>query len=208
MGTPEKCLDTVRRLEAMGVDEVACLIDFGVPTGRTLEGLEHLHALMLRARRPAVADPAAEEARLRAFLAGRLPAYLVPDRRVLVPELPRLPSGKVDRGALPDPVAGAAAAAGHAEPAAGVESDLAAIWSEVLRVRRVGRHDSFFALGGNSLAAVRLLTRVRARLGADLAVPDLFQAPTLAAMAEAVEARLLTGVGEGELAELLGALAG
>jgi aryl carrier-like protein len=94
------------------------------------------------------------------------------------------------------------------EPGAGTEADLAAIWREVLRAPRVGRHDSFFALGGNSLAAVRLLSRVRARLGADLSVPDLFRAPTLSAMAEAVEARLIEALGEGELAELLGALEG
>ena len=188
LGTPEKCMATLRTLEEMGVDEVACLIDFGVPTGRTLAALEDLHALMLRARRPATAaapaDPAEEGARLQAFLRARLPAYMVPDRMVLLPELPRLPSGKVDRRALPDPLDALPAAAGFAEPEAGTEADLAAIWREVLGVRRVGRHDSFFALGGNSLAAVRLLSRVRNRLGADLSVPDLFGAPTLSAMAD------------------------
>jgi natural product biosynthesis luciferase-like monooxygenase protein/amino acid adenylation domain-containing protein len=209
MGTPERCMETVRRLEEMGVDEVACLIDFGVPTDRTLAALDDLHGLMLRSRRAAppapAASPAEQAAALRGFLAGRLPAYMLPDRLVLLPELPRLPNGKVDRRALPDPGAAAPPAA-FAEPAVGTEAELAAIWREVLRIPRVGRNDSFFALGGNSLAAVRLLTRVRARLGADLAVPDLFRAPTLAAMAAAVEERLLTDVSEGELAELLGAL--
>ncbi|HEX6037440.1 MupA/Atu3671 family FMN-dependent luciferase-like monooxygenase, partial [Longimicrobium sp.] len=211
MGTPEKCMETLRRLEEMGVDEVACLIDFGVSTERTLEALGDLHGLMLRTRRPAPeparADTAEEAVKLRAFLASRLPAYLLPDRLVLLPELPRLPNGKVDRRALPDPL-DALAPAGFTEPQPGTEADLAAIWREVLRASRVGRHDSFFALGGNSLAAVRLLSRVRTRLGADLSVPDLFRAPTLSAMAAAVEAQLLDALSDGDLAELLGALEG
>ncbi|HEX2076321.1 MAG TPA: LLM class flavin-dependent oxidoreductase, partial [Longimicrobium sp.] len=213
MGTPERCLERVERLHGIGVDEVACLIDFGVPAERTLEGLEDLHGVMEEARRRARAaaapDPARRaerEAELRAHLAARLPAYMVPDRLVLLPELPRLPSGKVNRRELPDPGA-SAPAAGYAEPNPGTEAELAELWREVLRVPRVGRHDSFFALGGNSLAAVRLLTRVRGRLGGDLSVPDLFRLPTLSAMAAAIEESLLAQAGDGDLDELLSALA-
>jgi natural product biosynthesis luciferase-like monooxygenase protein/amino acid adenylation domain-containing protein len=214
MGTPERCLEMVERLHGMGVDEVACLIDFGVPAERTLQGLDDLRGVMDEARRRARADAAPDaarraeqEAELRAYLAARLPAYMVPDRLVLLPELPRLPSGKVNRRELPDPAASAAPAAGHAEPHTGTEAELAELWREVLRVPLVGRHDSFFALGGNSLAAVRLLTRVRGRLGANLSVPDLFRLPTLAAMAAAIEESLLAQADDGELDELLSALA-
>ena len=96
------------------------------------------------------------------------------------PALPLTPTGKLDRAALPAPPARALRSA---EPDGPIEEALAAIWSALLGVDRVGRDDDFFALGGHSLRATQLLARVRDRLGVELPVRAVFEASTLAAMA-------------------------
>ena len=126
-------------------------------------------------------------AELRARLAGRLPAHMVPSAVVVLDALPLTPTGKIDRGALPPPAAGDAEA--YVEPRTPTERALAGIWAEVLRVERVGARDDFFELGGQSILAVRLLARVRAELDTDVPVAGLLQAPTLEAMARAVDGR-------------------
>ncbi len=130
---------------------------------------------------PADLDPAA----LRAGSRERLPAYMVPSAFVLLDRLPRLPSGKVDRRALPAPDDGGAAAARFVPPRGLLEETLAGIWAEVLGVERVGSEDDFFAdLGGHSLLATRAVAAVRERLGIDLPLRSLFEAPTVSAWAE------------------------
>jgi acyl-coenzyme A synthetase/AMP-(fatty) acid ligase len=122
-------------------------------------------------------------AELQAALRRTLPAVAVPARWVPVPALPRLANGKVDRAALR-----ALLPAGPAAPAAALPADdallaaLAAIWAELLR-RPVGPDDDFFASGGHSLLALRLISRVRARLGRELPLLAVFEAPTLRALA-------------------------
>ena len=123
---------------------------------------------------------------LRAYLSGRLPAYMVPAAYVRLEGLPLTPNGKVDRRALPAPESEAYATRGYEAPVGEVEVALAALWAEVLQVERVGRGDDFFALGGHSLLAVRLISRIRQRLGAEVAVKELFQRPVLAEFAQAV----------------------
>jgi amino acid adenylation domain-containing protein len=134
----------------------------------------------------------------RAGLAARLPAYLVPAALAALDELPRTANGKVDRGALPDPETPAAA---FVLPRTPTEEAIAAIWSEVLRRSQVGAHDDFFALGGHSLRAMQVLTRIEARFGVMLPMKTLFTSPTVAGLAEAVEA-----AGGGALAEALAGL--
>ncbi|MFL6127957.1 MAG: MupA/Atu3671 family FMN-dependent luciferase-like monooxygenase [Mycobacteriales bacterium] len=118
---------------------------------------------------------------LRRFLAARLPAYMVPAHLQLLDRLPYTPNGKVDRRALPRPEGGTGAAA--VEPRDTLEMQLAALWAEVLEVRRVGVHDDFFDLGGHSVLAVTLLARVERRFGRRLPLASLFGAPTVAEMA-------------------------
>ncbi|MEU3624240.1 hypothetical protein BS329_35280 [Amycolatopsis coloradensis] len=121
---------------------------------------------------------------VRAALAAVLPAHLVPSRVVRLDALPSTPNGKLDRNALP--AAGGARPEldnAYVAPAAGTETVLAAIWSELLGVDRVGTHDDFFALGGHSLLATQLVARVRRELGADLALRTLFDSPTISALA-------------------------
>jgi amino acid adenylation domain-containing protein len=125
---------------------------------------------------------------LRAWLAARLPEPMVPAAVVLLDALPLTPSGKVDRRALPAPDrAGGAAAGAGAAPASEAERALAAIWAELLGVDGIGRDDDFFALGGHSLVATRLVSRLRRDRGVELALQDVFAARTLRAVAALVE---------------------
>ncbi len=119
-----------------------------------------------------------------------LPAYMVPSSFVMLDALPLTPNGKVDRKALPD--AGAVlpppAQTEYREPRTALEGYLVELWSEVLGVEPIGLGDSFFVLGGHSLAAGRVLARVRDRLGVDLPLSVIFDTPTVEALAAAVEA--------------------
>jgi amino acid adenylation domain-containing protein len=127
----------------------------------------------------------------REFLAERLPDYEIPAAFFPVDALPLTPSGKVDRrrlaaearGSLDQPAAGGEWRA----PRTPAERLLAGIWSEVLRVPRVGAQDDFFALGGHSLLATRVMSRLHAAGGVALPVRALFEAPTLEALAARVE---------------------
>ncbi|GAB3214056.1 non-ribosomal peptide synthetase [Marinactinospora endophytica] len=125
---------------------------------------------------------------LRAALAGRLPAHLVPAAVVVLAAFPLTTSGKIDRAALPAPASGTAPARRRA-PAGPVEAALCELFADVLGLPRVEVDDDFFALGGNSLAAARTMNRVRARLETDAGVAALFDAPTPAALAALLAAR-------------------
>jgi non-ribosomal peptide synthase protein (TIGR01720 family) len=125
------------------------------------------------------APPAAE---LRELLAGRLPEYMVPAAFVAIDELPLTANGKVDRKALPDPGPALAAAAGDGAPTSAAEETLAAVWREVLGLERVGVHDRFFDLGGDSILAIRAISRA-AEAGLHVEPRQLFEHPTIAALA-------------------------
>ncbi|GHH94042.1 non-ribosomal peptide synthetase [Streptomyces capillispiralis] len=126
------------------------------------------------------ADP--DPQALRAHVAGLLPEYMVP--ALVVPldgPLPLTPNGKLDRRALPAP--DWSAMTGDAHPATPTQTRLAGLFREVLRLDGVGVHDNFFALGGHSMAAMRLLGRIRTEFGAELSIRDVFDALTVAGLA-------------------------
>src|SRR5439155_3135706 len=100
---------------------------------------------------------------LRAHVAAALPEYMVPSAFVQLDAFPLTPSGKLDRRALPAPDTGAFAHQAYEAPQGELETTLAELWSELLGVERISRHDSFFALGGHSLLAVQLIERLRCR---------------------------------------------
>jgi len=135
----------------------------------------------------AVADGAPASAHeLRAHVARTLPDYMVPSAFVALPELPLTPNGKVDRRRLPPPEGNAYAQREYEPPQTELESRLAALWAELLKVDRVGRMDNFFELGGHSLLAMSLIERMR-RQGLHTDVRSLFSSPTLSAVAAATE---------------------
>ncbi len=133
-------------------------------------------------------------AALRAWLAGRLPEYMVPAAVAVLEAMPLTPGGKLDRRALPEVDAGAGAGA-HVAPRTQTEQVLAAVWAEVLGVERVGAADDFFALGGHSLLATRAASRIREAFGAEVPLRALFEAPVLADLALRVDDALREGAG-------------
>jgi acyl-coenzyme A synthetase/AMP-(fatty) acid ligase/acyl carrier protein len=122
-----------------------------------------------------------DSAVLRERLGEALPDYMVPAVLVVLDALPLNANGKVDRKALPAPEFAACSA--YEAPRDETEEKLAAIWAEVLGVERVGRNDNFFELGGHSLLSARLVARLHAAMQSELTIRDVFQYPTLAAMA-------------------------
>ncbi|MEO9327890.1 amino acid adenylation domain-containing protein [Gordonia aurantiaca] len=117
---------------------------------------------------------------LREALADRLPAYMVPAAVVVLDEIPRTPTGKLDRRALPAPVFAARA---YRAPSTPTETLVAETFADVLGVERVGADDDFFALGGDSLSASVVAARVGSALGVRIPVRALFEAPTVASLA-------------------------
>jgi acyl carrier protein len=148
--------------------------------------------------------PAATVTQLRNFLKARLPDYMIPSAFVLLRAVPLTPNGKIDRRALPDP--------GQSRPeldtpyVAGttpVEEQLAKIWAEVLSLNRVGIHDNFFDLGGHSLAATRVVSRVLKRFQVDIPLQSLFGSPTVSEMSTVITQYQGKKLGEKELNRIL-----
>ena len=131
-------------------------------------------------------QPAASE--LRTFLRQKLPDYMMPANFVRLGDLPRLPNGKIDRRALPLPGEFRRREEGTAiAPRTEVETLIAQIWQEVLRVDGIGVDDNFFDLGGHSLLAAQVAAKMRAVFNKPVALRDLFEAPTIAGLAALVE---------------------
>ncbi|WP_170135544.1 non-ribosomal peptide synthetase [Nannocystis exedens] len=157
----------------------------------------------------AAAGQVVRTAELLESLRRSLPAYMVPARVVVLPELPRTPNGKLHRQALLTArIAPAESEARYAPPADAVEAAVAALFAELLPGRAPGRDDDFFALGGHSLLAARLLFAAKQRHGVALTMTELFQAPTVAGLASAIKlARLRAAAANGDLEALSAMLA-
>jgi amino acid adenylation domain-containing protein len=195
-------------LEFLGrVDEQVKVRGYRIEPGE-IEGVLLEHPAIAEATVLAVPDQAGENrlvayvvaagirasaAELRAYLAGRLPDYMIPASIMTLDALPLTPNGKVDRKALPMPD-DTVAARSYTEPRRVVEEVLAGIWSDVLGKARVGVDENFFDLGGHSLLAMRVLSRVRDAFAVAVPLRALFETQTVRLLAARVER--LRGRGE------------
>ncbi|VBB05120.1 phosphopantetheine attachment site [Lucifera butyrica] len=135
-------------------------------------GGKYLCAYILTSREVAVAE-------LREHLSRVLPGYMVPAAFVELAAIPLTPNGKIDRNALPEPEAGIHTGTEYVAPANETEERMARLWQEVLGVERVGMKDNFFELGGHSLKTITLAARIHKEFGVEVALTDLFKAPTI-----------------------------
>ncbi|MBF2937712.1 AMP-binding protein, partial [Pseudomonas aeruginosa] len=133
---------------------------------------------------------AEQNQRLRAALQAELPEYMVPAQLMRLAQMPLGPSGKLDTRALPEPVWQQRE---HVEPQTELQRRIAAIWSEVLGLPRVGLRDDFFELGGHSLLATRIVSRTRQACDVELPLRALFEASELEAFCEQVRAAQAAG---------------
>jgi amino acid adenylation domain-containing protein len=187
LGEVESCLRAFT-----GVREAAVLVREDAPGDRRLVGY-------------VAADAELDLGALRTSLQQRLPEYMVPSALVRLDALPLTANGKLDRGALPAPEAPVSKQE-YVAPRDELEQQVADLWVEVLRVERVGVHDSFFDLGGHSLLATQLLTRIRATFGVDLPLKGLFEKPTVEGMTQLLLEVLAEQVDASELEDLVDAL--
>lgn len=162
-------------------------------------GQQHLVAHLV----PAEGRPIVPET-LRAFLAERLPEAVIPSEFVVLEAMPRTAAGKADWQALAArPCGRPTATAEYVAPRTPLEEEIAAIWSEVLHVDRVGVHDNFFELGGHSLLATQMMFRLRDLMTAELPLRVLFERPTVAGLAEAIVAGQMAAASPGDTARAL-----
>jgi amino acid adenylation domain-containing protein len=130
-------------------------------------------------------------AELRRFVLAHLPEFMVPGTFLFLGELPRTPSGKLDRAALPATEPGAGTVeVDYAPPRTPVEELLASLWAEVLGVEKVGIHSGFFELGGHSLLVTRVTSRIREVFKIEMRMARLFEAPTVSGLAKTIEMAL------------------
>lgn len=129
----------------------------------------------------------------------KLPAYMIPSDFVFVESLPLTPNGKVDRRALPAPGnARPELDVTYVVPQSDIEKQLARIWEEVLDVRPIGIHDNFFDLGGHSLLATQVVSRIINSFSTDVPLRDIFEAPTIAALAQRLQNHSIINKGSGQ----------
>jgi acyl-coenzyme A synthetase/AMP-(fatty) acid ligase/acyl carrier protein len=124
---------------------------------------------------------------LRAFVRSKLPEYMLPAAFMLLDRLPLTANGKLDRNALPIPDGEWQSEETFVEPRSDLEWQLVEIWSEVLKLERVGVHDNFFDLGGHSLMATQVVSQIRETMGIELPLSEMFSYLTVAKLANKIE---------------------
>ncbi|MFH9349068.1 amino acid adenylation domain-containing protein [Kitasatospora sp. NPDC017646] len=142
--------------------------------------------------RPGRPAPTAEE--LRDHLGATLPDYMIPTAIVRLNRMPLNHNGKLDRSALPAPTRRDGAGTAYVAPSDPTEEALARIWSEVLGIERVGVEDDYFTLGGDSINSLRIVARMRSAFVVEVTPRDLFEEPTIAALAATIRERILAQV--------------
>jgi natural product biosynthesis luciferase-like monooxygenase protein len=149
-----------------------------------IHGEKHLVSYVV----PESTQGAVDLAEVRRFLSPQLPEYMLPSMVVLLDALPLTPNGKLDRLGLPAPSTASVEKGGSfVAPRTMGEKLIADIWADVLSLERIGIHDNFFDLGGHSLLAVQVISRLRDAFRVQLPLHTLFQSPTIAGLAAAIE---------------------
>ncbi|MGH9665786.1 MAG: condensation domain-containing protein, partial [Bryobacteraceae bacterium] len=140
-----------------------------------------------------VVAPAAVASGIRSYAAAQLPDYMVPAHFVCLAALPLTRNGKIDHASLPEPDAFNQGWNDlFVPPATAIQRELAAIWREIFGLKRVGIADSFFDLGGDSLTAARLVSRIWNRFAVEIGIDDVFELPTIVALAAKIETKAPT----------------
>lgn len=144
--------------------------------------------LVLVAYIQAIDDAGLTPEAVRAYLSTRLPGHMVPSLFVFLDELPLTPSGKLDRKALPDPSTdGPSRSQPYVAPGSPLESSIAEVWKDVLELDVIGIHDHFLEVGGDSLRATQVASRLRDVLDREVPMRDLFEAATIAELATVLQ---------------------
>ena len=147
-----------------------------------------------------------DTAQLREYLMGQTPAYMVPDTFVPLDSLPLTTNGKIDRQRLSEPPKSSTIDDNFVAPRTQLEEELAGLWSEVLKVERVGINDNFFDLGGHSLLATRLMFQLREHFNVDIPLRALFEAPTIATLTPVIVQSQIEQFDSEDMAQALSAL--
>lgn len=124
---------------------------------------------------------------IRGYLAGVLPDYMIPQHLVCLPELPRLPNGKLDRASLPAVTVARSTTTGFVKPSSATEVRIAAEFGSVLGLGEIGIDDDFFVIGGHSLLAAQLVNRLNRSFDVGLSIRTVFEGPTVRRLAEAID---------------------
>ena len=153
--------------------------------------------IALKEARPAYANDPSEEAFRRRLVSGlrerlkrQLPEHMLPSAYIMLTQLPLSTSGKIDRRALPPPQGRSDELGEYVVPRTALERAIANIWTQVLRVDRVGVQDNFFELGGHSLLATRVITHISHLLKVDVPIRVLFEKPTVQGLNEFIEQKI------------------
>src|ERR1700682_6345422 len=125
---------------------------------------------------------------LRKHLREKLPDYMMPSTFTLLDAFPLTPNGKTDRNALPKPIQAPELAGDYFPPRTFLEKQIASIWRETLKLDEIGINDNFLELGGHSLLATQIISGLRELFGLELPLRSLFESPTIAQLAEKIQA--------------------
>jgi acyl carrier protein len=150
---------------------------------------------------PQEAAPATSE--LGVYLKAKLPNYMVPGAVVVLDAIPFTANGKVDRQALPEPDRAFADSSAYVGPRNSIEESIAGIWAEILGVKQIGVHDNFFDLGGHSLKATQVVSRLRKVFDSEIPLRHLFECPTVEELAAVIDSKTIDGLNSEKLDRLL-----
>ena len=179
--------------------ELEAIREVVVAAPKNESGEARLVAYFTSQRHP---NPSAAE--IRDFARKSLPDYMIPSAFVMLDEIPLMPNGKVDRGALPEPgQIRSEINEAFMAPRTPIEEVLVGIWGQLLRVEPVGIHDNFFDLGGHSLLATQLISRIREAFHLELSLRALFEKPTVKELAMAIMEKQAEAAQEGQMSVIL-----